>query len=107
MTNLLAKGALAADVIPPPTLVIDFLYLGIPLGLVAGALLLAAVVAVYRRQRQRGRSRVRAVLFGALTLFAGNLALSSAAANSATATRHSSDTAPGFAGSSSAAVKRQ
>ena len=59
MTNLLAKGALAADVIPPPTLVIDFLYLGIPLGLVAGALLLAAVVAVYRRQRQRGRSRLR------------------------------------------------
>ena len=45
-----------ADVLPSPTGVVDYLYLG-PLGIAVGALLLVGAVWVARTMRKRGRGR--------------------------------------------------
>jgi Na+/H+ antiporter NhaA len=65
----------ASDVVLPPTLVIDFLYLGFPVGIAAGAAILAAMVAVYLRLRRRGRGRAFSALMAGVVLAGCNLAI--------------------------------
>ena len=77
----LVVGALAqlcerparADVALPPTGVIDFLYFGIPLGLLAGAALVTGAVLLFRLLRRRGRGRLFACAMAALLFVGGNL----------------------------------
>jgi hypothetical protein len=73
LTTILAYGAPAyADVAPPLTGVLDFLWLGLWLGrvgaIVAGLLLITAAVLLFRRLRRRGRGRLSAAA-AALGLF--------------------------------------
>jgi NhaP-type Na+/H+ or K+/H+ antiporter len=67
--SVLLFGAPAyADVVPPLTGVLDFLWLG-PVGaIVAGLLLITAAVLFFRRLRRRGRGRLFAAA-AALGLF--------------------------------------
>jgi hypothetical protein len=59
--TVVAAGSIArADVIPPPTLVVDFFWLGVPVGPVVGLALLVGAVFFYRRMRRAGRGRLRA-----------------------------------------------
>ena len=69
LTIVLSCGAPAyADVVPPLTGVLDFLWLG-PVGaIVAGLLLITAAVLIFRRLRRRGRGRLFAAA-AALGLF--------------------------------------
>jgi hypothetical protein len=75
MAGAVASASRAADVILPPTLVLDFLYLGIPLGLFAGIALLAGLTLTYRHMRRRGRGRAFSAAMGALVFCGGNLAI--------------------------------
>jgi hypothetical protein len=75
VTSMIAASARAADVILPPTLLIDFLYLGFPMGIFAGIALLTALVLTYRHLRNRSRGRAFSAFIGALVFFAGNLAI--------------------------------
>jgi hypothetical protein len=61
-----------ADVALPPTFVIDFLYLGIPAGLIAGAALLAAVVSLIVVLRRRGLPIWAAAVAGLLVYGVAN-----------------------------------
>jgi hypothetical protein len=70
-----ARGAAAADVIAPPTLVLDWLHLGLPLGIVAGLVLLAASIGVGMHMRGRGRSLPASIGLGIGTFLAGDIAI--------------------------------
>jgi hypothetical protein len=61
-----------ADVLPLPTFAVDYMYLGLPLGLFAGAALAALVVLFARWQRRAGRGWPRVVVLSALLFAAGN-----------------------------------
>jgi hypothetical protein len=71
---LVAMASTRADVLPPPTFVIDFLYLGFPLGIVAGVAIVAAAILVYRRARRRWR-RALSVFVTMLVVAAANFAI--------------------------------
>ena len=73
MTTALLTSA-SADVMLPPTLVFDFLYLGWPLGLAAGVAIVAGAIAAYRRARARRRGRAFSGLMAALVVAGMNLA---------------------------------
>jgi hypothetical protein len=70
---LTSASAAHADVAPPPTLVADYLWLGLPLGPIAGLALLAAAVVLYRHLRRRGRGRLAAAVVGVAVFVAGNV----------------------------------
>ena len=60
------------DIVPPPTGVIDVLYLG-PAGVAVGLALLGACVALFVKLRRSGRSRLKATALAAVLFVAGNL----------------------------------
>lgn len=70
----LTPGVAAADVLPPPTLVLDALYLG-PLGIGVWIVLLAAAVLTFRALRRRGRGRGLAIGLAILVFVVGDLAV--------------------------------
>ena len=59
------SGPLVADVLPPPTGVLDFVWLG-PVGVALGVAALALAVWVGRTQRRRGRGWGRSIGLAAL-----------------------------------------
>ncbi len=61
-----------ADVLPLPTGVVDYLYLG-PLGIAVGALLLVGAVWIARTMRRRGRGRGVALAAAVLFFIVGDL----------------------------------
>ncbi len=71
---LAASRGAHADVIPPPTLVVDFFWLGWPVGPVVGLALLVGTVFLYRRLRKSGKSRLRAGAISLVLFAACNLA---------------------------------
>jgi hypothetical protein len=66
-------GRAHADMVPAPTFVVDFLWLGVPTGPIVGLALLAATVIVYRYRRKRGKRRRSAALLGIVLFIVGNL----------------------------------
>jgi hypothetical protein len=58
---LLVASTARADMAPPPTFVVDFLWLGIPVGLFAGAALITGVVVLFRGLRKQGVNRFLSV----------------------------------------------
>jgi hypothetical protein len=68
----MASSLALADVLPLPTFAVDYVYLGLPLGLFAGAALLALVGFFARSQRKAGRGWPRVILLSALLFAAGN-----------------------------------
>lgn len=71
-TALVASAA--ADVMLPPTFVLDFLYLGFPVAIAAGAAIVAGAIAVYRRARRSGRGWALSTFLAALLVAGSNLA---------------------------------
>lgn len=69
----LAPAVAAADVLPPPTLVLDSLHFGAP-GVAVMAILCAAAVLTFRALRRRGRGRAAALAVAVLVFVIGDLA---------------------------------
>jgi hypothetical protein len=61
-----------ADVLPTPTLALDYLYLG-PVGIAVGAVILAAAILAGRALRRRGKGRGTAILGGVAVFVALDL----------------------------------
>lgn len=68
------SGAASADVVAPPTLMFDFLHLGMPLGLLAVGGLLASTVLFARWLRRQGRGCLATLVLSTLLFAACNLA---------------------------------
>jgi hypothetical protein len=72
---LAAAGVARADVAPPPSFLVDSLYLGWPVGPVVGLCLAAAATGGFFWLRRRGAPRWLAALLGVLGYMAVNFAI--------------------------------